>query len=184
MSAARVGAALVIVGLLVAACGPPAAPAVPRSTYDSHAWSVSIPDDLGLTPIAGDPDAIWISPSIMFIETGASKRSLALQVFDLESLSCDQARMTAWATSLRERLKYPESSAPVDLRVDRGFGGVFTGRPFDLDSSVIVACEGRNVISMLGMGLDRAQLEGIFRTFTWRVPPGNPLDRPTPTAST
>lgn len=184
MSVTRVGAAVLAVGLLVGACGGAATPSVPRTTYDSHAWSVSIPDDLGLTPVDGDPDRIWISPSIMFTGTGEPKRNLAFQVFDLETLSCDQARMTAWATSLGDRLKYPESSAPVDLRVDRGFGSVFTGRLFDLDSSVIVACEGRNVINMLGMGLDRVQLEGILRSFTWRVPRGNPLDRPTPAAST
>ena len=183
---AGLGAAILAFGVLVGACGStaaPAAPSAPRTTYDSHAWSVSLPDDLGLTPINRDPDAIWISPSIMLTGTGESKRNLAFQVFDLETLSCDQVRMTAWATSLRDRLTYPESNAPVDLPVDRGFGSVFTGRPFDLDSTVIVACEGRNVINMLGMGLDRSQLEGVFRTFTWRVPRGDPLDRPTPAAS-
>jgi len=171
--AIRMCALCVVITVAIVGCGQSSRAA---TTYDTWQYTVSIPNDLGVTPLNQDPAYVWAHPDVTF-----STKTTAIQ-FDFQVKQapiCDGPAMLALATTLKNRSSVATGSEPVQMTFGTAPGAAFTRTATGIDLTFAVACSGRSSVIALASGLKLADMQAILATFRFRDPSGDPAHPPT-----
>jgi hypothetical protein len=174
--------AVLLIACLASGCGG-AATAPPGIRYENRAWTVVVPDDLGLVPIYKDPGMNWASGLVSFLGADTSRTGLS---FDAEAQACDGPASNRAAQAILTRVGPGSSPTAETKRLganDVAIGVVAGGASGRLAMTAAVICGRQRVIIVTAIGLSQADVERVLQSFVLRDPVSNELDPPRASSS-
>jgi hypothetical protein len=174
-------AALVLAAATIA-CGTSPASVRPSTTYDAYNYVVSIPDDLGLSPISSDPETVWLTGPKFFTRSKPAA-TLNIRVGQLDPAKVALAKSDAevameLATENLSAVSATVVTAPTAVELPAGAGVTAEAKKQDVTVSVVYLVSGERGASFTATGLTLADVVAVARTFGFRDPPGDPLRPP------
>ena len=145
------------------------------TTWETAAYRVVIPDDLGLAPLNRDPVFVWAHPEISYVGTTADR---ALTVSMDPITSCTTAAVLDRATVMFHARPLTDLVQPGAVSLAAGTAAMWSGKQSGIQLSFVVVCSGSKSAWVLGWGLTSDELLAILRGFSFRDPPGDPVHPP------
>jgi hypothetical protein len=170
----RIGIFLLALGL--AAC---ASPARPGTTYEVNNYSVTIPDDLGLTlPSYADPEVVWLTGPRNLSRSEPDNALLDIAIKPLDPAKVEGDPTLQAATAAIDFVKPEKVTGPTSRSIAAGQATTVEATAGGGLFSAIYHARGEWMVIFTGSNIPLADLIDVAESFKWRDPPGDPIHPP------
>jgi hypothetical protein len=167
---------LLLVALAFSAC---AAPARPGTTYEVNNYSVTVPNDLGLTlPGYVDPETVWLTGPRNLSRTKPDNALIDIKVTPIDPAAFEGDPMMQAATAAVEFIEPEQLTGPTSRSIP---AGPAVAVELTADGGLISAIyhvRGDWMVIFTGSNIPLADLTAVAESFRWRDPPGDAINPP------